>query len=150
MSENSEIVEHVDDLLDSKTEESIEMKSHEKKELSEFDRDCFSLLSTVDPESGLDFAWLDIRDRLCNGEKPIDVLPAIFYYYEEKNPRMDHWLNYLLACNHFTKEEIGGPQHRQARKRLEAAVKKLMKGKAQKPGMNMHQYLYENKDTLDM
>lgn len=112
----------------------------------EFQREACSLLSTTDPETGLEYEWLEIRKRLCNGEKPVDVLPAIFDYYEEKNPKMDAWLNYQLACSHFEKDELG-PKNRFERKQLEARVKKLMK-KSKKPGqsMNMRQFLYDNKD----
>jgi hypothetical protein len=110
----------------------------------EFQREACSFLTTVDPETGLDYAWLDIRKRLVDGEPPVSVLPAIFEYYEEKNNRCDSWINYQLACSHFSKEEIGDPKNRWERKKLEAKVKKLMKMRTAKPGQSIHQFLAEN------
>jgi hypothetical protein len=64
-------------------QENGESKDEAKVEIP-FDRDVFSLISDVDPETGLSFAWLDIRQKLMDGVPPGDVLVDIFEYYQEK------------------------------------------------------------------
>ena len=104
-------------------------------------RDAWSLLSDVEPASGLSYAWLDIREALMEGG-PAKGLPLIFDYYCEHNPSMDTYMNFLLACSHFTKEELEMPTTKGARRRLELKMKKLMK--KQKGPINHRQFYYEN------
>lgn len=138
--EASNTVKYLLDVDEKDDEVPIELTEAQK----EFNREACSLLSTVDPETGLEYAWLDIRKRLCDGEPPVEVLPAIFEYYEEKNNKCDSWINYQLACSHFQPDEIGGPKNRFERKKLEAKIKKLMKLRLKKPAQAMNQFLAEN------
>jgi hypothetical protein len=124
-------------------QENGESKDEAKVEIP-FDRDVFSLISDVDPETGLSFAWLDIRQKLMDGVPPGDVLVDIFEYYQEKNPKMDAWLNFQLALSMFTKEELDGPMNRNGRKKLEQAVKKLIAKRSKKPMQEMNQFMFEN------
>ena len=105
-------------------------------------RDAWSLLSDVDPVSGLPYAWLDVREALMEGG-PAKALPHIYAYYQERNPQMDSYMNYLLACSHFTKEELGDPTTKGARRRLELRIKKALK-KNKGPVQNVRQFYYEN------
>ena len=91
-------------------------------------REAYLLLSDKDPITGLSYDWLDIRDVLCS-EGCGKALPMIFEYYQQVNPRMDAYLNYMITCSHFDDEEMGLPATRTARKRLALKVKKLMKTK---------------------
>jgi hypothetical protein len=109
-------------------------------------RDAWSLLSDIDPVSGLPYAWLDVREALMK-DGPAQALGQIYDYYQERNPSMDSWMNYLLACSHFTKEELGDPVGKGARRRLELRIKKAMK-KNKGPVQNYRQFYYENKDAL--
>jgi hypothetical protein len=104
-------------------------------------RDAWSLLSDVDPVSGLPYAWLDIREALMEGG-PAKGLPMIFDYYCERNPSMDAYTNYLLACSHFTTEELEMPTSKGARRRLELRIKKAVK--KHKGPMNINKFYYEN------
>lgn len=105
-------------------------------------RDAWSLLSDVEPSSGLAYAWLDIREALVEFG-PAKALPMIFDYYCERNNAMDAYMNYLLACSHFTKEELGDPTTKGARRRLELRMKKVLK-KNKGPVQNVKQFYYEN------
>lgn len=109
-------------------------------------RDAWSLLSDIDPVTGIDYAWLDIREALME-QGPAKVLGQIYDYYQDRNPSMDSWMNYLLACSHFTKEELGDPIGKGARRRLELRIKKAVK-KNKGPVQNYRQFYYENKDAL--
>jgi hypothetical protein len=109
-------------------------------------RDAWSLMSDVDPESGLPYAWLDIREALIEGG-PAKALPMIFDYYCERNPYMDSYTNYLLACSHFTKEELEMPNSKGARRRLELRIKKAVK-KNKGPIQNYRQFYYEHAGEL--
>jgi hypothetical protein len=51
-------------------------------------------------------------------------------------------MNYLLACSHFTKEELGDPTTRTARRRLELKLRKAVK--KQKGAMNVRQFYHEH------
>ena len=123
-----------------------DLSSNLHQEKTQYDRDVFKLLSDTDPETGLKFDWIDIRDQLVNGASPGDVLPLIFDYYMEHNPRMDAWCNYLLACSHFTHDELNGHQNRTARRKLEVKVKKLLKARSRKPHQEINQFMYENRN----
>jgi len=140
---NAEAEQNIIDIFETNEEEK---KEEEQKEVA-FDRDVWNLMSNTDPETGLDFAWLDIVDRLKEGVKAVDVLPSIFDYYQEKNPTMDSWLNYCLACSHFEKDDLEGPSNRSARRRLEARVKKLMKVRSKQQHKNIHQFMYDNQNV---
>ena len=127
--------------------EAIQKTHNFKEDVKESDyKDAFAMLSTVDPETGLDYSWLEIRERLSNGEQPINILPYIFDYYQEKNCYMDAWSNYLLACSHFDPIDLGGPKNRSARKLLELKVKKLVKARAKDTHSNIHQFMFKNRD----
>ena len=105
-------------------------------------RDAWSLLSDVDPASGMPYAWLDILEVLAEGG-PAKALPHIYDYYCEINPLMDSYMNYLLACSHFTKEELGDPVTKGARRRLELRLKKAVK-KNKGPVQNIRQFYHEH------
>ena len=105
-------------------------------------RDAWSLLSDIDPASGLPYAWLDILEELTEGG-PAKALPMIYEYYMERNPNMDSYMNYLLACSHFTKEELGDPTTKGARRRLELRIKKAIK-KNKGPIQNFRQFYHEH------
>lgn len=109
------------------------------------DREAMSILSSKDPVTGLEYDWLNIRDRLCNGDLPGAVLPDIFNYYCEQNPKMDLWMNYLLSCSHFTKEELDGSQNRNGRKKLEQSVKKMLTARSKNPHQNIREFMSQQK-----
>jgi hypothetical protein len=123
-----------------------DLSSNLHQEKKQFDRDVFKLLSDTDPDTGLKFDWIDIRDQLINGASPGDVLPLIFDYYMQHNQKMDAWCNYLLACSHFTHQELNGNQNRAARRKLELKVKKLLKARSLNPHQQINQFMYENRN----
>ena len=109
--------------------------------------DAWKMFSNTDPETGLDYDWLEIRKVLTEDEKEGvgRALPMIYDYYKEKCEKLDDWCLYLLACSHFTPKELGDPYNRASRRTLENKVKKLMKERSKNPHMNINQFLYENK-----
>ena len=109
-------------------------------------RDAWQLLSDTDPTTGLPYAWLDILEVLTEGG-PAKALPLIFSYYQERNPGMDDYMLYLLACSHFTKEELGDPVTKGARRRLELRIKKAVK-KNKGPVSNFRQFYAEHREEL--
>lgn len=109
-------------------------------------QDAFKLLSNVDPDTGLHFEWLEIRDKLMNGAKVGDVLPLIFDYYSSQCESMDAWCIYLLTCSHFDPSDLDAPQNRFQRKRLEAKVKKLIKARKQEPNTNINEFMYKHQN----
>ena len=143
--ENDDNNEIIGELLDNCDEKDDGIRPELTEEQKEFEREACSMLSSADPATGLEYAWLEIRKRLCDGDHPVNVLPLLFDYYVEKCDKFDPWICYMLACSHFEKEELG-PKNRFERKQLEARVKKLMKIKKQNPGQNMNQFLYNNSD----
>lgn len=110
-------------------------------------KEAWSLLSDKDPETGLTYDWLTIRDVLMN-EGVAKGLPMIFEYYNTVNTRMDPYINYMLACSHFTSEELGDPQTRTARKKLQQQVKKLIKKRAEHPHENIFKFYNEHATNL--
>lgn len=107
---------------------------------------AYSMFDNKDVETGLSMDWITIREKLCNGVSVGEVLPLIFDYYEHNNEKMNSWMNYLLSCSHFTKEELDGTHNRSSRRQLEMKVKKLMKMRKQNTSQNINQFLYNNKD----
>lgn len=107
------------------------------------DKEIWKILSNEDPDTGLPIDWIEARDYLIE-HGPGKALEKFFDYYELHNPRMDSWCNYLLACSHFTAEELDGQQNRAYRRRLEIKVKKLLKKRQTDKHVPMHQFLYEN------
>ena len=103
--------------------ESVESKN----EATPNKMDIWKTFNNIDPETGLDYEFLEVRDYLCeNG--PAKGLEKLFDYYLTKFTRMDPWSVYLLTCSHFTSEELEGEKNnRSYRRRLEAKVMKLMK-----------------------
>ena len=109
-------------------------------------RDAWSLLSDIDPVTGIDYAWLDIREALMEGG-PAKALGLIYDYYQDRNPSMDSYMNFLLALSHFSKQELGDPVTKGARRRLELRIKKAMK-KQKGPVQNVKQWYYEHGTEL--
>ena len=111
--------------------------------------DAWKMFSNIDPETGLDYDWLDIKNVLLEDEQKGvgKALPMIFDYYRQRCEKMDDWCLYLLACSHFTPKELGDPYNRASRRGLEAKVKKLMKERGKHPHMNVNQFLYENHNS---
>ena len=71
----------------------------------------------------------------------------IFDYYEMKNKRFDSYLNFLLACSHFTTEELEGtPVNRAYYRRLEQKAIKLMKLRKKDPTTNINQFFCNNRN----
>jgi len=122
------------------------LAEEEKIPSADIIQQAYSMFSDVDPETGLDFEWLTIRNKLVSGADIGEVLPLMFDYYESKNNKMSPWCNYLLSCSHFTKEELDGKQNRNGRKKLENMVKQLMKKRQKNPSENINQFLYNNKN----
>ena len=111
--------------------------------------DAWKMFSNIDPETGLDYDWLDIKNVLLEDEQKGvgKALPMIFDYYRQRCEKMDDWCLYLLACSHFTPKELGDPYNRASRRGLEAKVKKLMKERGKHLHMNVNQFLYENHNS---
>ena len=96
--------------------------------------------------NGVDYEWLDILDNIAE-HGPAKSLDMIFDYYEIKNKRFDSYVNFLLACSHFTTEELEGtPNNRAYRRRLEQKAIKLMKLRKKDSNTNMNQFLYNNRN----
>jgi hypothetical protein len=89
-------------------------------------RDVWSMFSDVDQASGLKYSWLEIREVLMSENGVAKALPLIFEYYCEQNSRMDPYINYSLACSHFTAEELGDVITKSSQKRLLQRVKRLI------------------------
>lgn len=108
-------------------------------------RDAWSMLSSVDPVTGLKYSWLDAREVLVN-EGVAKALPLLFDYYMEENPNMDPMINYHFACHHFSQEEMGLPANKSAKRRLELRIRKLLKKK--NPTDSMKKFYGDNADVL--
>ena len=132
MSENSETSEY-------KTE------TESKHEHDKFD--LWKISSDIDPETGLDYDFLQVREYICeNG--PAKGLEPLYEYYLSKFHKLDPWSVYLLACSHFTMEDLEGtPINRSYRRRLEAKVKKLMKLREKDKTTPFNEFLYKNKNV---
>ena len=102
--------------------------------------------SDISHLNGVDYEWLDILDNIAE-HGPAKSLDMIFDYYEMKNKRFDSYVNFLLACSHFTAEELEGtPVNRAYYRRLEQKAIKLMKLRKKDSNTNMNQFLYNNRN----
>ena len=105
-------------------------------------RDVWSMFSDVDQVSGLKYSWLEIREVLMSENGVAKALPLIFDYYCEQNNRMEPYINYSLACSHFTAEELGDVVTKSSQKRLLQRVKKLIqKQQSVTPLSTKHKYI---------
>lgn len=104
----------------------INIEDHKEPIPDDQIRDVWSMFSDVDQASGLKYSWLEIREVLMQENGVAKALPLIFDYYCEQNNRMDPYINYSLACSHFTKEELGDVVTKSSQKRLLQRVKKLI------------------------
>ena len=105
-------------------------------------RDVWSMFSDVDQVSGLKYSWLEIREVLMSENGVAKALPLIFEYYCEQNSRMDPYINYSLACSHFTAEELGDVITKSSQKRLLQRVKRLIqKQQSATPLSTKHKYV---------
>lgn len=108
--------------------------------------DIWKVFSNVDPVTGDDLDWIEIRDYLCE-HGPAKSLEKIYDYYLDKFHRMDPWSVYLLTCSHFTLEELEGEKYNRAyRRRLEQKVIKLMKKREQDKSTPYQEFLYKNRN----
>ena len=89
-------------------------------------RDVWSMFDDTDQASGLKYSWLEIREVLMSENGVAKALPLIFDYYCEQNSRMDPYINYALACSHFSKDDLGDIVTKSSQKRLLQRVKKLI------------------------
>ena len=122
--------------------DNVDLKNEKKVD----DSDLWKMFKNVDPDTGLDLDWLEVRDYLCE-HGAAKGLEKVFDYYQMKNPRMEAYVNYLLACSHFTEEELEGtPINRAYRRRLETKVKKLLKKRESDKHTPIHQFLHDNKN----
>ena len=70
----------------------------------------------------VDYECLNILDNLAE-HGPAKTLDMIFDYYAMQNSRFDSYVNLLLACSHFTTEELEGTHiNRAYYRRLEQKV----------------------------
>lgn len=107
-------------------------------------KDAWTLLmSDRDPDTGLKYTWLEIRDTLMN-EGVAKALPLIFQYYLQEAKGFDPYSVYLLACSHFSKEELGDPANRNARRRLELKIRKLLKKEKNADKVNPFRFFAEH------
>jgi len=106
--------------------------------------DIWKTFNNIDPETGLDYDFLEVRDYLCE-HGPAKALDKLYDYYLSKFTRMDPWSVYLLTCSHFTSEELEGQANNRAyRRRLEAKVMKLMKKREKDPSTSYPEFLRKN------
>ena len=120
--------------------ESVESKN----EATPNKMDIWKTFNNVDPETGLEYEWLEVRDYLCE-HGPAKALDKLYSYYLTKFTRMDPWSVYLLTCSHFTMEELEGtPINRSYRRRLEAKVMKLMKKRDKDSSSSFPEFLRKN------
>ena len=102
------------------------------------------MVSDVDQETGLDFEFLEVRDYICE-HGASKGLEKLFQYYMKKCEKFDPWTTYLLACSHFTLEELEGTAiNRNYRRRLEQKVTKLMKAREKDKSSSFHEFLRKN------
>lgn len=109
-------------------------------------KNAWSLLSDRDPETGLKYTWLEIRETLVN-DGVDKALPLIFEYYLREAKGFDPYSVYLLACSHFTKEELGDPINKGAKRRLELKIRRLLK-KEKNAETNPFKFYREHADEL--
>ena len=112
--------------------------------------DLWKISTDIDPETGLDWDFLQIREYICeNG--PAKGLEPLYEYYINKFHKLDPWSVYLLTCSHFSMEELEGtPINRSYRRRLEANVKKLMKKRETDKNTPFNEFLYKNSRSFDV
>ena len=110
--------------------------------------DIWKVFSNVDPVTGDDLDWIEVRDYLCE-HGPAKSLDRLYSYYLEKFSKLDPWSVYLLTCSHFTFEELEGEKYNRAyRRRLEQRVIKLMKKREQDKSTPYSEFLYKNSKTF--
>ena len=137
MSENSEAIESKN-----------EVDSKQEVELDIFD--LWKISSDVDPETGLDWDFIQIREYICQ-HGPAKGLEPLYEYYLNKFHKLDAWSVYLLACSHFTLEELEGtPINRSYRRRLEQKVKKLMKAREKDKLTPYNEFLYKQSKSFEV
>jgi hypothetical protein len=107
--------------------------------------DIWSLVSNID-EDGNNLEWMAIIDYLNENGNVSKGLEMIYDFYQNKNPNMGSWMNYLLACSHFSEEELGLPCNRYGRKALERKCAKLIKARKADPHSNINQFMYNNQN----
>ena len=108
--------------------------------------EIWKVFSNVDPVTGDDLDWIEVRDYLCE-HGPAKSLDRLYDYYLENFHRMDPWSVYLLTCSHFTLEELEGEKYNRAyRRRLEQRVIKLMKKREQDKSTPYQEFLYKNRN----
>lgn len=120
----------------------------EEKEIAkqEYSKDIINAIWTCDPKKQ---AWDDIIDAMSNSDHPVEIgLPLIFEYYETYNKEMGPWLNYLLSLSYFSDEELNKPTCRNAKRRLQANVTKLLKKRQHDPSTPIDVFLQKNSDLL--
>lgn len=89
--------------------------------------------------------WTEILEHLKE-HGPSQTLELIFDFYERYSP-LDAWSNYLLACSHFTEEDLNiCPTNRGTRRQLERRIAKLIKQRGKDPHTAMNQFLYNNRN----
>ena len=103
------------------------------------------LISDTDPLSNLPYDWLDILDKFKeNVGNEIAVLPDIFQYYQDHSEHFDSWVNYLLACSHFTEYELGLPTSKKMRNKLENKIQQLIRKRKKNPHENINSFYRKN------
>ena len=70
---------------------------------SEFD--AFRMLNNTD-EKGITYDWIELMNKLDDEGLYENFLNDIFDFYEDLHPHFDSYTNFLLACSHFTDEEL--------------------------------------------
>ena len=102
--------------------------------------------SDISHLNGVDYEWLDILDNIAE-HGPAKSLDMIFDYYEMKNKRFDSYVNFLLACSHFTTEELEGtPVNRAYYRRLEQKAIKLMNVRQKDSNTDNNQFHYNDRN----
>ena len=134
------------DSVESKKDDTVQYdeKQEATPEKIKFDNELWSIVSNVDPVSGLNLDWLEVREYLCEHGAG-KGLEKVFSYYEQHNPYMGSWENFLLACSHFSLEDLEGCAiNRRYRRNLELKIKKLIKKRESDKNTPIQEFLYKN------
>jgi hypothetical protein len=59
---------------------------------------------------------------------------------------MAPWINFNIACSHFSKEELNEPTNRHAKRQLQTKIIKLLKQRKADPNKPINQFLYDNRN----
>ena len=70
---------------------------------SEFD--AFRMLNNTD-EKGIPYDWIELMEKLDTIGLYDGYLNDVFDFYEDLHPHFDSYTNFLLACSHFSDEEL--------------------------------------------